>query len=84
MSYTWIFTNGDFVPEYRYNGEYGVIEVMKVGGGSVGRAYDGAWLYRIYAPNTDKIVFQDEFSIGVPVTHKLVAEKVDETAMALL
>lgn len=84
MSYMWIFDNGDFVPEFRYNGQYGVIEIMKVGGGTVGRAYDGAWLYRIYRYGTWIVKLQDEFIIHKPVTHETVAKAVDETAMALL
>ena len=82
MSYKWLFDAGEFVPEHRHDGQVGVIEIMKVGGGTVGQSYDGSWLWRVYVPGTWNIKDQDEYASNVVETHQEVAKTIDELLLS--
>lgn len=63
-------------PEYEWVGRplgtHVMVEVSKVGGGTVGRRYQGAWKYRITQGNG--VLFEyEELRTGRPHTHEEVA-----------
>lgn len=67
---------GDVYTETRYNwrdgGNYRV-EVEKMGGGTLNKAYDGTWKYQITF--SDAVVFEGEdLFTGTPHTHAEAAE----------
>jgi len=82
MGYKWIFDADEFTPEYRHNGQSGVIEVMKVGGGTLGGLYYGAWLFRVFRPGSWEILDQDEYENNDLLTHEAAAKDIDEYLMS--
>lgn len=51
------------------------VRISKVGGGTVGRAYDGRWHYRVRSANGRKILAEgDDLNTGTPKTHREAAE----------
>lgn len=48
------------------------IEIEKLGGGTVGRAYDGTWRYIVTADGSEMTRGQD-FTTGTPKTHQEAA-----------
>lgn len=53
-----------------------MVRVSKVGGGTVGRAYDGHWSYRVsYVGSAGAPVMEgDDLKTGTPKTHAQVVE----------
>lgn len=51
------------------------VEVSKVGGGTVGREYVGAWQYRACL-NGVEVARGADFTSGMPMTHHRVAREV--------
>lgn len=60
------------------DGQRLIIRVSKVGGGTVGQAYEGRWMYRIKRMRkfqaTVLIAEGDDLNTGTPKTHKEAAE----------
>lgn len=51
--------------------------ISKVGGGTVGRAYEGRWLYRVSRIGVDRPLMEgDDVSTGSARTHRQVVELV--------
>ena len=55
-----------------------IVRMSKVGGGTVGRAYEGRWMYRVklvrkFRPDA-LLAEGDDLSTGTPRTHKEAAE----------
>lgn len=55
-----------------------VITVDKIGGGTVGRSYDGDWEVTVSEPAM--MVLDDVITTGTPKTHREVAELATEFA----
>lgn len=69
MSYT---DGRDFFPEYTRELTDGtLVEIEKVGGGTVGRSYDGNWRYRVTYADGDQTFSWDrgDLHTGTPKTH---------------
>jgi hypothetical protein len=70
MSYTDL---RDFAPEYTasgfWQGESVRIELEKLGGGTVGRAYEGTWRYVVTDAAGDEIARGQDLHTGTPKTH---------------
>lgn len=51
--------------------------VSKVGGGTLGKKYEGAWLVRVYAENgvASFLEMEEVFTTGTPHSHKWVARE---------
>lgn len=69
----------DFEFKSQPRGEDGtrlVILVSKVGGGTLGRAYDGRWLYRVRPVSRRAAVLAEgnDLNTGTPKTHAEAAE----------
>lgn len=50
------------------------VRVSKVGGGTVGRAYEGTWIYRVTYVGGPLMVEGDDLRIGTPKTHRQIVE----------
>jgi hypothetical protein len=61
----------------RVDGEY-VIRVDKVGGGTLGRRYDGDW--EITVSRSATVVLDDVITTGTPKTHREVSDLAQEFA----
>lgn len=71
MSYTDL---RDFDAELDYWYEnYGRIQVEKLGGGSIGKAYEGIWRYKAFDTKGELITLGQDFETGTPKTHEQVA-----------
>jgi hypothetical protein len=71
-----------FDPEYAYVTLDGVrVEVEKVGGGTVGRAYEGTWRYVARDAHGDLVACGIDFQSRVPMKHARVAQEVLETVL---
>lgn len=64
--------------EYTRSNGYRKIVVTKVGGGTVGKKYDGDWEVTVTDGGT--VVLDDVITIGVPVYFYEVADLADEFA----
>lgn len=54
-------------------GERLTVRISKVGGGTVGRAYDGRWHYRVRSADGRKIIAEgDDLITPIPKTHREV------------
>lgn len=64
----------EYASRFVYSDWYDVL-VSKVGGGTVGRKYDGAWLYRIVRRSDRKVEREGQYDPrqGVTETHENVA-----------
>lgn len=59
----------------REDGTRLVVRISKVGGGTVGRAYEGRWHYRVRPADGRKILAEgDDLNTGTPKTHREAAE----------
>jgi hypothetical protein len=77
-TYEWMFNARQFDAEFTDTSEDGeIIEIMKVGGGTPGREYDGAWLYKVRDKDYD-VVTRGQVNTGTPHTHAYVAAMVAE------
>lgn len=67
MSYT---DGRDFEPEYTcmVDNMRVVVEIEKLGGGTLGRAYEGTWRYRVTYPD-GREVFGQDLTTGTPKYH---------------
>lgn len=75
MSYTDL---RDFSAELTYtDSQYGVtIQVEKLGGGTLGKKYDGIWRYIATHTNTDEEITRgQDYETGTPKEHDEVAEE---------
>jgi|SRR5690242_116763 len=65
----------DFNPEYMMVTDGVRVEVEKIGGGTVGKAYEGTWRY---CAHEDSVLLGcgDDFYSGTPMTHRQVARVV--------
>jgi hypothetical protein len=60
-------------PEGR-RGQDLMVRVSKVGGGTVGRAYDGFWLYRVSYIGSQTVLMEgDDLNTNTPKTHSQAA-----------
>lgn len=56
-----------------------VIRVSKAGGGTVGRAYEGRWLYRVKRAGERRILAEgSDLNTGAPKTHREAALLVED------
>ena len=62
----------DFAPEYVTVIDGTVIEIEKLGGGTLGRAYSGTWRCQ-YTPPGDVPHFTQDLTTGTPKTHAQAA-----------
>lgn len=53
------------------------VEIYKVGGGSLGKAYEGLWGYRVSIGN-EVVASGEDLCTGMPKTHKEAARLVLE------
>lgn len=53
-----------------------VVRISKMGGGTLGRRYDGRWLYRVSPVNNPRKVLMegDDLNTGTPKTHQDVVQ----------
>lgn len=65
----------DFDPEYMMVSDGVRVEVEKVGGGTVGTAYDGYWRYAVHEDATP-LGCGNDFYTGTPVTHRKAARAI--------
>lgn len=70
----------DFEYVQDFNDDGYIVYVSKVGGGTLGRSYEGAWLYRI-ADKWGDWFDDDVMHTGTPWQHSTVAAAVLEYAM---
>ena len=50
-----------------------VVRISKVGGGTLGKAYDGRWMYRVKRVGDRRILAEgDDLRTGTPKTHQQV------------
>lgn len=63
----------DFDPEYAATRDGVRVEVEKVGGGTVGEAYEGYWRYAAHAEDGELLGCGNDFHTGTPVTHHIAA-----------
>jgi hypothetical protein len=67
MSYTDL---RDFEAEYVKCGQYLNVEIEKLGGGTLGKAYEGHWRYRVTEIETGDVLYQgQDLHTGTPKTH---------------
>ena len=64
------------MPEYSTINDGLYIEVDKVGGGTVGRRYEGDW--QVTAKDGDTVILYDVISTGTPKSHAEVAQMAPE------
>lgn len=57
-----------------------VVMVSKVGGGTLGKAYEGWWSYLVFAEG-EVLCKGDDFHVGLPYKHEYVAHLVNEWFM---
>lgn len=71
MSYT---DGRDFEPEYTamVDNMRVVIEVEKLGGGTLGRAYAGTWRYRVTYRESGAEIFGQDLHTGTPKYHSQI------------
>lgn len=61
------------------------IFVSKVGGGTVGRSYDGMWLYRVRAVGGGPVLIEDcDLRTGTPKTHQQALRIVEDALETIL
>jgi hypothetical protein len=72
---------GEIMEEYEYtteldDGIYGTVtvDINKVGGGTLGKSYDGLWEYRISCVDDGLLVQGSDLRTGMSHTHAEVAE----------
>ena len=66
MSYTDL---RDFEPEYTATDAGLTIQVEKLGGGTLGRAYTGSWRYVVIDATGTELGRGQDFTTGTPQTH---------------
>jgi hypothetical protein len=67
MSYTDL---RDFAPEYTTTTDNGLtVQLEKLGGGTVGRAYEGYWRYIVTNETGEELGRGQDFCTGLPKTH---------------
>ncbi len=71
MSFEWMFKAGEFDPELTAVIDADeTVRIMKVGGGTIGNSYDGAFLVEIESTATGGSVKDEfEYTTGMPKTH---------------
>lgn len=51
------------------------VRVSKTGGGTLDRAYEGTWIYRVTYVGSQHVLMEgDDLRIGTPKTHRQIAE----------
>lgn len=71
MSYTDLH---DFDAEYTYTAPSGtIVQIAKLGGGTVGREYSGRWRYIVTDNNGTEIARGQDYDTPMPHTHKRAA-----------
>lgn len=76
MSYTDL---RDFEQEYARTMPNGiVVQVEKLGGGTVGKAYTGTWRYIVLNPDGSEAARGQDMETGMPHTHKQAARVIAE------
>jgi hypothetical protein len=66
----------DFYPEYSTVIDGWIIEIEKLGGGTIGKSYDGHWRYIVTDAFGEEITRGQDLYTGAPATH-------DEAALIL-
>lgn len=75
MSYTDL---RDFSPEYAASRGDLRIQVEKLGGGTLGRDYDGVWRYVVSDQHGTELVRAQDFKAGTPLSHHVVSMRIAE------
>ncbi len=60
-------------PEYTTKILGMTVDIWKMGGGTLGRSYDGKWGYKVTSPNGRVIAEGDDLNTGTPKTHREAA-----------
>lgn len=72
-----VFERHDTLPEYSAWHDGMWVQLAKVGGGTLGKAYDGNWIYRV-AVSPSHTEEGDDFATGTPKTHVNAARELAE------
>jgi hypothetical protein len=69
----------DFANEYTYDAPEGlIVHIEKLGGGTLGEAYEGTWRYIVTDIDGTEVGRGQDYTTGMPHTHKQAARGVAE------
>lgn len=71
--FMYLFQIGEFEPEYTETDKGRYFHLMKVGGGTIGKAYDGAWLIETGIIGRENESAKYQYSSQMVKTHEDVA-----------
>lgn len=76
-NFMWLFDAHEYYGEIYVNYHHYYVAVMKVGGGTRGRRYDGSWLYTIVDTRNGQELSRGQLDSDVPMTHEEMAAVVN-------
>ena len=71
--FMWLFDAHEFIPESHFPQRHHYVAIMKVGGGTVGRRYEGSWLFTVMDTRNGRELSRGQMDSDTPVTHEEMA-----------